>query len=224
MFTSLRHSHAIMLASLLVIPAMGCASKARTGAVIGVAGGAGVGAAVGKATGSTSRGAIIGAVVGGAVGAYIGQRMDKQAEELAQEIPGATVERIGEGIQVTFDSGLLYDFDSDAVKPAARANLDALATSLGEFPNTDLLIVGHTDAIGAVSYNQELSERRASAAAAYLTTQGVARSRIHTEGRGVTEPVATNDTEAGRAANRRVEVAIYASEAYRQQLTEQGTP
>ncbi|HET9066139.1 MAG TPA: OmpA family protein [Gemmatimonadales bacterium] len=224
MSSPLRRPHVLLLASCLLVPVAGCANKARTGAVIGAAGGAGVGAAVGKATGSTSRGAIIGAVVGGGVGAYIGQRMDKQAAELAQNIPGATVQRIGEGIHVTFDSGLLYDFDSDVVKPAARANLDALATSLDHYPNTDLLIVGHTDAIGAASYNQELSERRASAAAAYLVSQNVSRSRIHTEGRGVTEPIASNDTEAGRAANRRVEVAIYASEAYRKQLLERGTP
>jgi len=221
---ALRKPCTLLLASFLLVPAAGCATKARTGAVIGAAGGAAAGAAVGKATGSTSRGAIIGAVVGGGVGAYIGQRMDKQAEELKQNIPGATVERIGEGIQVTFDSGLLYDFDSDVVKSAARTNLDALATSLGNYPNTDLLIVGHTDGIGAANYNQELSERRANSAAAYLASRNVSRSRIHTEGRGMTEPVASNDTEAGRAANRRVEVAIYASEAYRKQLSEQGTP
>lgn len=224
MSNTIRRPYTLLLASFLLIPAAGCANKARTGAVIGAAGGAGVGAAVGKATGSTSRGAIIGAVVGGGVGAYIGQRMDKQAAELKQNIPGATVERVGEGIQVTFDSGLLYDFDSDVVKSAARTNLDALATSLGNYPDTDLLIVGHTDAIGAASYNQELSERRASAAANYLASQSVSRSRIHTEGRGVTEPVASNDTESGRAANRRVEIAIYASEAYRKQLSEKGTP
>lgn len=224
MTSPIRRPYSLLLASFLLIPAAGCATKARTGAVIGAAGGAGVGAAVGKATGSTSRGAIIGAVVGGGVGAYIGQRMDKQAAELAQNIPGATVQRIGEGIAITFDSGLLYDFDSDVVKSAARANLDALASSLDKYPDTDLLVVGHTDAIGTASYNQELSERRARAAADYLASQQVSRARIHTEGRGVTEPIASNDTEAGRAANRRVEIAIYASEAYRKQLTEKGTP
>jgi outer membrane protein OmpA-like peptidoglycan-associated protein len=128
------------------------------------------------------------------------------------------VERVGEGIQVTFESGLLYDFDSDVVRPEAQANLRELAASLDKYTGSDVLIVGHTDALGTSSYNQSLSERRAGAASAYLASQGVARSRIRTKGLGETEPVAGNDTEAGRQQNRRVEVAIYASEAYRAEV------
>lgn len=193
----------------------GCATKAQTGAVIGAGGGAVVGGAIGKATGSTARGAIIGAVVGGAAGALIGAKMDRQAKELEQNIKGATIERVGEGIQVTFDSGLLYDFDSDVVKADARTNLRELALSLDKYADSDLQIIGHTDSQGADSYNQALSERRARSAANYLTSQGVASSRIQTRGLGEGEPVATNDTDAGRQKNRRVEVAIYASAAAR---------
>jgi outer membrane protein OmpA-like peptidoglycan-associated protein len=142
--------------------------------------------------------------------------MDKQAKELEQNIKGAKVERVGEGIQVTFDSGLLYDFDSDVVKPEARSNLKELAESLDKYPNSELLVVGHTDRIGTASYNQRLSELRALSAARYLVSEGVKGSRVSTRGLGEIEPIASNDTEAGRAANRRVEVAIFASRAYRE--------
>jgi outer membrane protein OmpA-like peptidoglycan-associated protein len=121
------------------------------------------------------------------------------------------VERVGEGIEVTFASGLLYDFDSDVVKPAARENLRALASSLEKYPGSDVLILGHTDSVGTDAYNKTLSVRRADAAAEYLISQGVPRSRIGTGGLGEDEPVASNADEAGRQRNRRVEVAIYAS-------------
>jgi outer membrane protein OmpA-like peptidoglycan-associated protein len=146
--------------------------------------------------------------------------MDRQAKELAQNIPGAKVERVGEGIQVTFESGLLYDFDSDIVRPEARKNLRALAASLDKYPGSDILIVGHTDQVGPASYNQSLSERRASAAADYLVVQGVSRDRLSTRGMGETEPIADNNTERGRELNRRVEVAIYASKAYRAEVAQ----
>src|SRR5574338_959949 len=116
-------STALTAAALTAISLNGCATHPQTGAVVGATGGAVVGGVIGKATGSTARGAIIGAAVGGTAGALIGARMDRQAKELAQNIPGAKVERVGEGIQVTFESGLLYDFDSDIVKPEARKNL-----------------------------------------------------------------------------------------------------
>ena len=204
------------LATVGVSGLTGCASmnKRARGAVIGAAGGAAVGAAVGRSNGSTSRGAIIGAAVGGAAGAIIGHQMDQQAKEIKQNIPGAVVERVGEGIQVTFASGLLYDFNSDAVKGTAGENLRKLAASLAKYPNTELLIAGHTDSQGDESYNQRLSERRATSAANYLAAQGVSRTRLHTRGLGEMEPVADNDSEATRQRNRRVEVAIYASEAY----------
>ena len=125
------------------------------------------------------------------------------------------MERVGEGIQVTFDSGLLYDFDSDVVRPEAKTNLRELAASLQKYAGSDLLILGHTDEQGTEQYNQGLSERRANSAATYLMSQGVNGARIATRGLGETEPVASNETEAGRQANRRVEVSIFASQEAR---------
>jgi outer membrane protein OmpA-like peptidoglycan-associated protein len=204
----------LLLATTLVALG-GCASKTQTGAVVGAAGGAVAGAVIGKVAGSTAKGAIIGAVVGGVAGTLIGAQMDKQAKEMEQNIKGATIERVGEGIQVTFASGLLYDFDSDVVRADAKTNLRELAASLTKYPDTELIIIGHTDQLGSHAYNQGLSERRATAAASYLMSEGVSGSRIGTRGLGETEPVSTNETEAGRQANRRVEVAIYASKAAR---------
>src|SRR5258705_6918610 len=119
-----------VLSVFSVLSVLSCARNAQRGLVIGTAGGAVLGGVIGKVSGSTAKGAIIGAAVGGAAGAIIGDQMDRHAAELKQNIPGATVERVGEGIEVTFASGLLYDFDSDIVKPAARENLRALASSL----------------------------------------------------------------------------------------------
>jgi outer membrane protein OmpA-like peptidoglycan-associated protein len=215
----MRNTGALSLA-LVIAGTTGCSyfnNTAKAGAVGAAAGGV-VGAVIGNNTGSTARGAIIGAVAGGTVGAIIGARMDRQAEELAAEIPNATVERVGEGVLVTFDSGLLFDFDSDVVRGAARDNLTELAASLKKYSESDVLIVGHTDAVGTDSYNQALSERRADSASRYLRSQGVDAARVRTEGMGELEPVATNDSEAGRSQNRRVEVAIYASEEYKARL------
>jgi outer membrane protein OmpA-like peptidoglycan-associated protein len=220
----LKQSRSVAMIALACTTLAGCSSlqsnKAK-GAIAGAAVGGAAGAAIGRANGSTAKGAIIGAAVGGTVGAVIGHQMDQQAKELEQNIPGATVERVGEGIQVTFESGLLFDFNSDVIKPAAAQNLNNLASSLGKYPGSNLLIVGHTDAVGSDDYNQTLSERRARSTAVYLANQGVATSRLQTVGRGETEPVGSNETEDGRSKNRRVEVAIYASDAYKQQLQKQ---
>ncbi len=144
--------------------------------------------------------------------------MDNQASELERNLPGAEVDRIGEGIAVTFASGILFPFDSEAVLPAGRENLRQLAQSLQNYPGTEVLIVGHTDSVGADDYNMRLSYRRAEAARQYLVSQGVPAARVRVEGRGEMEPIASNETEAGRGQNRRVEIAIFASEAYRQQI------
>lgn len=214
---------AIPLAALLIAGAFGCASmNAKTkGAIIGAGAGGVVGGLIGKNNGSTAKGAIIGAVVGGAAGAIIGHQMDQQAKELEQNIPGATVERVGEGIQVTFASGLLFDFNSDVIRGDARSNLDVLANSLYKYEKSSLLIVGHTDDVGTESYNQGLSERRSSSAARYLMTRGVTRARVATRGLGESEPIASNETDDGRGRNRRVEVAIYASEAWQEEAKRQ---
>lgn len=220
MTNTIKRSAIAVLLAAATLGSAGCASMSQKerGAVIGAGAGAAIGGVIGNQTGSTARGAIIGAVVGGAAGAIIGHQMDQQAKELDQSIPGAKVERVGEGIQVTFESGLLFDFDSDRIRPDAARNFQELARSLNKFGNSNLLIVGHTDSQGDDAYNMSLSQRRANAASAYLQSQGVPASRISTSGRGEAEPVATNDTEAGKQLNRRVEVAIYASPEYREQV------
>jgi outer membrane protein OmpA-like peptidoglycan-associated protein len=205
------------LAGLAATSACASLNQKEKGAVIGAASGAAVGAVVGNANGSTAKGAIIGAAVGGAAGAVIGHQMDQQAKEIKQQIPGAVVERVGEGLQVTFESGLLFPYDSDVLTAAAQQNLATLASSLDKYPNTDIVVVGHTDSNGSDSYNMTLSERRAAAAVNYLVSRGVARSRLRGAGRGETEPVASNETDAGRQQNRRVEVAIYANETLKTQ-------
>lgn len=216
---ALRNCAAILaLAAIAVVP--GCASSSRTtkGAVIGGASGAAVGAVIGKAAGSTAKGAIIGAAVGGVAGGLIGRRMDQQAAELEKEIPGADVERVGEGILVTFDSGILFDVDSSTLKPVARDNLSKVVTSLEKYPGTNVVLVGHTDADGTEAYNQQLSERRAASAASFLRSEGVPASRIEATGRGETEPVASNESASGKQQNRRVEIAIFASEELRKEI------
>lgn len=212
---------ALALVGALGIGVSGCATKAQTGAVAGAGAGAVVGGAIGAATGSTAKGAIIGAAVGGAAGAIIGDQMDRRAAELEDSIPGAEIERVGEGILVTFESGILFGFDSTAIQPAGRENLATLASNLEKYPDSNVLIVGHTDSIGPDSYNMTLSERRAESAASYLRQQGVSSGRIRTEGRGELEPVSPNSTDAGRQENRRVEVAIFANEQLKERAREQ---
>lgn len=200
----------VLAAAALGALALNCAlNKAEQGAIVGAGAGGVAGAVIGKATGSTVRGAIIGAAVGGVGGAVIGHQMDKQAQELAYDLPGATVQRIGEGIAVTFPEGLLFGFDSDQLGSSARDNLRKLAESLRQYPNTRTLIVGHTDSDGSAQYNRDLSDRRALSAADFITGEGIDRLRISTAGRGETEPIATNDSDDGRRQNRRVEIAIY---------------
>jgi len=217
---TLRHARSGIAALLVTVLLLGgCSSLSNTekGAIIGAGAGAAGGAAVGKATDNTAEGAILGAVIGGAAGALIGQRMDKKAEELDQELESAEVERVGEGIKVTFDSGLLFDFDSAALRANAEQDLAEFAESMQDFPETNILIVGHTDSKGSADYNQQLSERRAGSAADYLTQRDLDSDRLITTGKGESEPVATNETAEGRQQNRRVEVAIYATEEYREE-------
>lgn len=211
---------AAVTVAVVLASTAGCASwgdKQKKGAGIGAAGGGVVGAIIGHKTGSTARGAIIGAVVGGAAGAIIGHRMDAQAEKLAQELEGAKVSRVGEGIAVTFDSGILFPFDSAELTPEARSNLRKLADSLQAEARTNVMIVGHTDSDGSDDYNQRLSERRGRSAAEHLVSLGVASSRLETRGRGEAEPIESNATEEGRRLNRRVEVAIYANGEWREE-------
>ena len=214
----------LTLVTLLSLGSVGCSSLNNTqrGALIGAGAGGALGAVVGNAAGSTAKGAIIGAAVGGAAGAIIGSRMNDRAETLERELDDATIERVGEGILVTFDSGILFGFDSSSLQAAARTNLSDLARVLAEDSDDyELLVAGHTDDSGAEGYNQRLSERRASAASDFLATQGIPGAQIRLQGLGEMEPVASNETTAGQEANRRVEVAIYASAEYRDQAIRQ---
>ncbi|MDU0371876.1 OmpA family protein [Hymenobacter endophyticus] len=200
-------------------------SKTAKGAVIGGLGGAAGGAVLGRVIGGksgTAKGAIIGAAVGGAGGALIGRRMDKQAAELKKEMAGAKVERVGEGIKITFDSGLLFAKNSSALTSAAQENIQELAKTLIKYGDTNVIVEGHTDISGTDAINNPLSQRRAQAVANYAQQQGVDASRFTVTGYGSTQPIADNSTEAGRVANRRVEVAIFANEKLKK-AAEKGT-
>jgi outer membrane protein OmpA-like peptidoglycan-associated protein len=205
----------VLLAVVLCVSTallMGCgASNAVKGGAIGAAGGAILGGAIGYAAGNTAVGAIIGAAVGGTAGVLIGHHMDKQAEELRQDLKNAKIERVGEGIKITFDSGILFATNSSQLQPAAKSNIESLASVLNKYPDTDILIEGDTDNTGTEDYNQKLSERRAQAVANYQKSLGVAGSRISTVGMGEANAIGSNDTEAGRQQNRRVEIAIFAN-------------
>ena len=192
----------------------GCASlkKRDKGALIGGTAGAVIGGLIGKKSGNTAVGAIIGAAVGGAAGAYIGNYMDKQAEEIERDLEGATVERVGEGIKITFDSGILFAVNSSELQFAAKTNLQKLSVILNKYEDTEILIEGHTDATGPVEHNRDLSIRRAQSVATNITIHQVNATRFTIMGYGPDQPVADNATTSGREANRRVEIAIFAND------------
>jgi outer membrane protein OmpA-like peptidoglycan-associated protein len=193
--------------------AMGCGtSRTVRGGAIGAGAGGVLGGVIGNQAGNTAAGAIIGAAVGGTTGALIGRHMDKQAEEMQRDLQNARIERIGEGIKITFDSGILFDYDSAALRSLARTNINSLVVILNKYPDTNILVEGDTDSEGSDSYNQELSQRRAVAVASQLMAGSVAGSRVSTIGLGESNPVATNETAAGRQLNRRVEIAIFAND------------
>ena len=192
------------------------ANNQQKGTVIGTAAGAVIGGVLGNNLGkgkNAPAGAVLGGIVGGVAGNVIGRNMDKQAKEIKETLPGAEVERVGEGIKVTMKENMVnFGFDSSDLTTAAKANLDKLAQVLKNNMDTNINIYGHTDSKGTDAYNLSLSERRAAAVKNYLVSQGVSSSRMFTMGVGEKEPVASNDTDAGRAENRRVEFAITANE------------
>jgi outer membrane protein OmpA-like peptidoglycan-associated protein len=203
---------AVFLMAVTILFTSCNASKATKGAVIGTAGGAAAGAAIGKAAGNTAVGAIIGAAVGGTSGYLIGRYMDKQAEELRKDLEGAEVERVGEGIKITFHQGIQFATNSSDLTATSKTNIQDLAKVLQKYDDTNILIEGHTDITGKRKYNQSLSEQRAGSVSNYLKSLGVPASRISNVGYGPDQPIADNNTDAGRAQNRRVEVAIFANE------------
>ncbi len=217
----MKKSLCLLLSALLLLGVSGCGSmnNATKGGLIGGGGGAalgaGIGALIGKGKGAAIGGAI-GAVAGGVAGTLIGKKMDKQARELAQ-IAGAQVDTVTdvngfEGIKVTFDNGILFGFNSSKLGNEAKASLDKFATSLLNNPQTDVQIYGHTDNVGTRAANEKVSNARASEVLNYLTGAGVPKARLSSQGLAYDYPVASNDTEAGRAQNRRVEIYITANE------------
>lgn len=203
------------LAGLMAITGCAASNTAKGGAIGAGAGGV-IGGIIGKQTGNTAVGAIVGAAVGGTAGTLIGRHMDKQAAEMKAKVDGAQVERVGEGIKITFASGILFKTNSAELQPDAKKSVQELAQILKDDPETNILIEGHTDSDGTDAYNQKLSERRAQAVASYAASIGVSTSRFQTVGYGESQPVASNDTAAGKQANRRVEIAVMANEKMKQ--------
>jgi len=201
----------IAIAVMLAVVTVGCASmnNQQKGAAIGAASGAALGAAVSK---GSIWGVLIGAAVGGVAGNAIGRKMDRQARELEQAVPSADVQRVGEGINVTFDSSLMFPINSAVLSESYKDDLAAAAEVFNKYEDTDLLIEGHTDDTGTDAINIPLSEKRARAVLGYLESQGVAASRMTAKWYGSSQPKYPNDTPEGQAKNRRVELAIYANE------------
>ena len=192
------------------------ANNTQKGAAAGAAAGAVIGGVLGNNVGSKNNsalGAVLGGVIGGTAGAIIGKNMDKQAQEIEQSIPGAEVERVGEGIRLIMnESTVNFAFDSSDLTSTAKSNLDKLAKVFIDNPKTQISIFGYTDSVGKEQYNMKLSRTRANAVKSYLVSKGIGTKRITTEGMGPADPVASNDTDAGRAKNRRVEFSIVANE------------
>ena len=192
------------------------ANNTQKGAAAGAAAGAVLGGVLGNNVGSKNNsalGAVLGGVIGGTAGAIIGKNMDKQAQDIENAIPGAEVERVGEGIKVVLnESTVNFNFDSADLTPTAQANLDKIVKVFKQNPKTNILIYGYTDSVGKDEYNMKLSRSRANAVKAYMGTKGIGSKRINAQGMGEADPIASNDTDAGRAKNRRVEFGIVANE------------
>jgi outer membrane protein OmpA-like peptidoglycan-associated protein len=216
---------ALCLILSLVLMGTGCAewSRMQKGAAIGAGTGGVAGGLIGHAAGNTAVGVLLGAVIGGAAGAFIGNYMDKQAAEIERDIAGARVERVGEGIKITFSSGVMFDVNRAVLKDQYRGELGELATILNKYEDTNILLEGHTDSTGTEEYNLELSKKRSQSVANYLATQNVNPTRFTIMGYGESQPIASNETSDGRAQNRRAEVAIYANEKLKKVAKEKTT-
>ena len=222
MKTAIKQTGIILFTIMLTLSLTNCksvqnANNKQKGAVIGATGGAILGAILGNNIGKGGNGelgAVIGGVVGGGAGVLIGNKMDKQAQKIEEEIPGAQVERVDDGIVVTFDesSGVYFDTAKYNINAASQTTLNKLIGVFKEYPDTNLLVVGHTDSQGAADYNLTLSKNRANAVTSYITSKGISNGRLTTNWFGETQPLHDNDTAAGRAKNRRVNVAILPNE------------
>jgi len=192
------------------------ANNTQKGAAIGTASGAVIGGILGNNIGkgkNAALGAVLGGIVGGVAGGVIGNKMDKQAKDIKEALPGAQVERVNEGIKITLSENTVnFDFNSAALTTVSKSNLDKLAGVMVQYPDTNINVYGHTDSKGTDEYNLTLSQKRANSVIDYLVSKGIARTRLNAMGMGEKDPIATNETEAGRAQNRRVEFAITANE------------
>ena len=205
----------ILASAALIFSSCSNLNKTQKGIIIGAGAGGAVGAGVGKALNNTALGAIIGAAVGGVAGGIIGKKMDEQAREI-ENIPGADVKRVGEGINVTFESGVLFAVNSSDLNMASKDNLAKLTEVLNKYPDTYVRVEGHTDNTGSDDYNLTLSEKRAKEVTNYLTSRGVSSARMKTAWYGESQPKDSNDTEKGKSTNRRVEFSIYANETMKE--------
>ncbi|MCW3088403.1 MAG: hypothetical protein JWQ78_1789 [Sediminibacterium sp.] len=214
--------NALLILLILILAGSSCKNlnKAQKGVLIGAGAGGVVGAGVGKALNNTALGAIIGATVGGVAGGIIGKKMDAQAKEIAN-IPGAEVQRVGEGINVTFESGVLFATNSADLNAASKDNLAKLTEILNKYPDTYVRVEGHTDDTGAADYNLSLSEKRAKEVSSYLAAKGVGTDRIKTAWYGESQPKTSNETDAGKSQNRRVEFSIYANETMKEKAKQE---
>ena len=198
----------------LVLGGCKTANKQQKGTAIGAAGGAAIGALVTK---GSIWGILAGAAVGGLAGNLIGKKMDQQAKELKQAVPTAQVERVGEGINLTFESGLMFKLNSSDINESYKDDLASAAEVFVKYPDTNILIEGHTDDTGAEEFNMQLSEKRAKAVQAFFETKGIGANRMQTKWYGETQPKYPNDSEANREKNRRVEVAVVANDKMKQE-------
>lgn len=221
----------ISISLILGITLSGCeamknTSNTQRGAGIGVVSGAVIGGILGDKLGKGGKGAegaVLGGVVGGVIGGVIGNKMDKQAREIEQAVPGAEVERIGEGIKLVLgENAVRFDTNKSTLTPSAKANLDKLVSVFQSYADTDIMIYGYTDSTGKVAYNQTLSEQRAASVKKYLISKGLVGDRFKTVGMGVNDPIATNETLEGRSQNRRVEFAITANEKMIEEAKKEG--
>ncbi len=206
----------VLSASTISCEALKNANNTQKGAGIGAAAGSILGAVIGNNVGNgknSELGAILGGVIGGVAGGVIGNKMDKQAREIEEALPGAQVERVGEGIMLTLgENAVRFNTNKSTLSATAKTNLEKLVPVLNNYENTNIVIYGYTDSTGKVEYNQALSAKRASSVKQYLASKGIDIARIETKGLGVNDPIATNETAEGRSKNRRVEFAIVANE------------
>ena len=220
----MKSTNKFLMAALITTTTLGAVSckssnAVKGGAIGGSAGGILGGVIAGK--GNTAVGVLIGSAIGGSAGAVIGNQMDKAADELERDLEGANVERVGEGIKITFDSGLMFGVDKSELSEASKQNLIELAETLKKYEETNILVEGHTDDTGSDNYNMDLSRRRAYSVEDFLTGNGIDKKRMEITAYGEMQPTASNDTDEGRQQNRRVEVAIYANKKM-QKMAEKG--